>query len=216
MTGNVIRSTMLYLAASPLIYLRLQSEIDTAISSGRASTPIAYNEAKALTYLQAVIYEGIRIHPPNFSLTSKRVPSEGDTLHGQFVPGGTEIAQNSWSLLRNEGIFGKDVDVFRPERFLEVDKEKRVEMERVTELLFGYGRWMCPGKFIAFLEISKVVFEVSTTKSLFVWAGCCCEIFDEHVEMELTDVEFDSCFASSTFRSLTQRLRGRRGSTACF
>jgi cytochrome P450 len=169
MTANVIRSTMLYVAASPLIYLRLQSEIDTAISSGRVSTPITYTEAKALPYLQAVVYEGIRIHPPNFSLASKRAPPEGDTLHGQFVPGGTEIAQNSWSLLRNEEIFGEDVDVFRPERFLEADKGKRVEMERVTELLFGYGRWMCAGKFIAFLEISKVVFEVSTTKFLCMW-----------------------------------------------
>jgi cytochrome P450 len=173
MTANVIRSTMLYITTSPLIYLRLQSEIDAAISSARASTPITYTEAKSLPYLQAAIYEGIRIHPPNFSLTSKRVPPEGDTLYEKFVPGGTEIAHNSWSLLRNEEIFGCDVDVFRPERFLEVNEGKRVEMERATELLFGYGRWMCAGKFIAFLEISKVVFEVSMMKSFRVWEARC-------------------------------------------
>ena len=34
-------------------------------------------------------------------------------------------------------------------------------MERVTELLFGYGRWMCPGTQIALLELSKVIFEVN-------------------------------------------------------
>ncbi|KAK5651246.1 hypothetical protein OQA88_12654 [Cercophora sp. LCS_1] len=63
-------------------------------------------------------------------------------------------------LLRNEEIFGQDSDVFRPERWLSVDDERRKEMERVTELLFGYGRWQCPGKQIAFLELSKLIFEL--------------------------------------------------------
>lgn len=109
---------------------------------------------------QAVVYEAIRIHPPNFLLACKEVPAGGETLDGIFVPGGTDIAQNSWSLLRNQDIFGQDSDVFRPERWLSVDGEKRQEMERVTELLFGYGRWQCPGKQIAFLELSKLLFEL--------------------------------------------------------
>lgn len=76
------------------------------------------------------------------------------------MPGGTDIAQNSWSMLRNKEIFGQDSEVFRPERWLSLDENKRKEMERVTELLFGYGRWMCPGKQIAFLELSKLIFEL--------------------------------------------------------
>ncbi|KAK0613274.1 cytochrome P450 [Immersiella caudata] len=160
MTSNIIRSTMLFIATSPRIYARLQSEIESVVSSGAASTPITYAQTKTLPYLQAVLYESIRIHPPTFSLTSKRVPPEGDTLHGKFIPGGTEIAQNSWSLLRNQEVFGEDVETFRPERFLNAEDSKRVEMKMVVELLFGYGRWMCAGKMIAFLEISKVVFEL--------------------------------------------------------
>jgi cytochrome P450 len=151
---------MLYLVTTPIVYRRLRQEIDDVVASGKASTPITYAEAKALPYLQAVIYEGLRIHPPNLILASKRVPPEGDTLDGKFVPGGTDIGQNSWSLLRNKQIFGHDSDVFRPSRWLEVDAQKRAEMERTAELLFGYGRWMCAGKYIAFLELSKVFFEV--------------------------------------------------------
>jgi len=168
MTSNVIRTTMLFTAASPKVYRRLQEEIDLAVASKRASNSVTYAEAKALPYLMAVIYEGIRIHPPNFSLLNKRVPPEGDTIDGKFVPGETEIAQNLWSILRREGIFGKDVDVFRPERYLEAgDAAKKSEMERTTELQFGYGRWICPGKHIAFLEITKVIFEVR-----FLPRGC--------------------------------------------
>jgi cytochrome P450 len=91
---------------------------------------------------------------------SKLVPPEGDTVKGQFVPGGTKIAWNVWSLLRHKPTFGEDAYLFRPERWLEADPDRRAEMERNAELLFGYGRYMCAGKAIAFLELSKIYFEV--------------------------------------------------------
>lgn len=50
--------------------------------------------------------------------------------------------------------------MFRPERFLECDEAKKVEMERAIDIIFGGGRWMCAGKTIAFYEFSKVYFEV--------------------------------------------------------
>jgi cytochrome P450 len=114
-----------------------------------------------------VIYEGLRIHPPNVLLAYKQVPPEGDTIDGKFVPGGTNIAQNTWSLMRNKSIFGDDADVFRPERWLGITSEKRTEMERVTELLFGYGRWMCAGKHVTFAELNKVFVEVSISHVIF-------------------------------------------------
>ena len=81
---------------------------------------------------------------------------------GKFVPGGTKIAWNVWSLLRRKEMFGEDASVFRPERWLEASTDKRIEMERHVELIFGYGRYMCAGKIIAFLELNKIFFEVSS------------------------------------------------------
>lgn len=43
---------------------------------------------------------------------------------------------------------------------LEGEKERR-EMERKVELVFGSGQWQCVGRRIAFMELTKVVFEVS-------------------------------------------------------
>jgi cytochrome P450 len=57
-------------------------------------------------------------------------------------------------------LFGNDAEVFRPERFLELDLESRMKMERDVELTFGYGQWMCAGKQIAFMEMNKFIFEV--------------------------------------------------------
>ena len=92
---------------------------------------------------------------------SKLVPPEGDTINREFVPGGTNIAIDIWSMGRRTEVYGEDVSVFRPERFLEASPQKRLRMEKTTELVFGTGRYMCAGKTLAFLELNKVVVEVS-------------------------------------------------------
>lgn len=190
-TAGVIRGTMLYILTTPHVYRRLQAEVDDAVASSRAGSPVvSHAEAQKLPYLQvwncptspvpgsfvfvgereefspfpaqAVIYEGLRIHPPNHILASKVVPPEGDTLDGKFVPGGTKIAWNVWSLLHRKDMFGQDAGVFRPERWLEASTDRRIDMERHVELVFGYGRYMCAGKTIALMELNKVFFEVGS------------------------------------------------------
>lgn len=116
---------------------------------------------RELTKSKAFIWESLRYRPPVALLFPKVVPPEGDHLEGQFVPGGTKIAFDSWSFGRRTDIYGDDAGVFRPERFLEASPEKRVEMEKTTELMFGFGRYMCAGKVFAFMELNKVFVEVS-------------------------------------------------------
>jgi cytochrome P450 len=81
-------------------------------------------------------------------------------MHGVYIPEGTAICANISALLRSQALFGQDSHVFRPERFLEAEPKKRAEMERNTELVFGSGQFMCLGKTIVFMELSKAVFEV--------------------------------------------------------
>lgn len=100
------------------------------------------------------------MRPPATATFGKEVPKGGDTIHGYFIPGGTTVAPNVPSLMRSKTLFGEDADIFRPERFLEVSEEVRAEMQRNVELVFGYGRWMCAGKPIAWIEINKAIFEV--------------------------------------------------------
>ncbi|KAH7144940.1 cytochrome P450 [Fusarium sp. MPI-SDFR-AT-0072] len=159
-TATVIRVILLYIVASPHIYQRLRQEIMEAISEGRASNPITDVESRQLPYLQAVIYEGIRIRPATTGMFFKDVPAGGETMHGRYFPPGTSIGINASSLLRSEALFGPDPQVFRPERYLEVDKETSAQMKRDVEIVFGYGRWMCAGKPIAFMELNKVIFEL--------------------------------------------------------
>ncbi|KAK0644678.1 cytochrome P450 monooxygenase [Cercophora newfieldiana] len=178
-TATAFRSTMLYIITTPRIYNTLQYEIDLAIQNGKISAPITSAESVAhLPYLQAVIWEGLRFHPPFNGFPFKLVPPEGDTIDGKFVPGGTRIAPSYEKFTRLTSVFGEDANVFRPERWLPAtwrvgfgqdaesleweggEKERVAEMRRTVELVFGYGRFGCAGRFVAFLELNKVFVEL--------------------------------------------------------
>ena len=132
------------------------------INEHRPSQPIITDaEARAMPYLQAVIKEGLRIHPPVVGLMSKEVPAGGDTFKGQYLPGGTKIGYCAWGIFRRTDVWGEDANEFRPERWLDSSKDQLRLMEGTLELVFGYGRWQCLGKNIALMELNKVFVEVS-------------------------------------------------------
>lgn len=101
------------------------------------------------------------MYPPGTSLVLKKVPKGGDIINGRFVPEGTRIAHSVWTLMRSKSVFGEDVDIFRPEHWLDAHAERRAEMELTVDLGFGYGRWLCVGKVLAYMELNKVLVEVS-------------------------------------------------------
>ncbi|KAL7629693.1 hypothetical protein AAE478_001216 [Parahypoxylon ruwenzoriense] len=159
-TASVIRTTFLYLMTCPRVYRKFKEVIMETVREGNISNPILQEEAKKISYLQAVLYEGMRMRPPAPGLYPKAVPPEGDVVHGKFIPGGTAIGSNPSAIMRNTQLFGSDADLFRPERFMEADEATRAEMERNVELIFGHGRWMCAGKPVAFMEVNKIFFEL--------------------------------------------------------
>jgi cytochrome P450 len=163
-SAATIRVVLLNLMSAPLIYHRLQSEIDSFSTDGKISSPITDSEARQMPYLQAVIREGLRITPPATGLFPKTVPPEGDTLNGIFVPGGTQIGSAAYGIQHSKKIFGQDADLFRPERWLEAEGDKLIEMQNTVDLGFHYGKYQCLGKPVALMELNKIYVEVSCTK----------------------------------------------------
>ncbi|KAI9701772.1 MAG: hypothetical protein M1836_001115 [Candelina mexicana] len=158
-TATSMRATLLAIISNPRVYARLVREIDEAIARGDVSSPILEEEARRLPYLQACIKEGLRRFPPITQLRERMAPPEGDTYNGQHIPGGTFIGLNAWGLQLNP-VYGEDVEVFRPERWLTEDRIRLKEMERVQELIFGYGTTRCLGIPIAMMNLNKIFVEV--------------------------------------------------------
>jgi cytochrome P450 len=80
---------------------KLMSELDTAAAEGRLSTPAQWDEARTLPYLDAVIKETGRIHPP-FDLHLERVvPNAGAAICGRYLKPGTVVRMNVWVVHRH-------------------------------------------------------------------------------------------------------------------
>ena len=165
-TSTTLRVTFMYIVANPVAYSKLLAEIQAAIDRGAVSHPvIKHAEALQLPYLQACIWEGLRICPPLVGLQSKLAPHQGETVNGTFYPAHIEIAISPSMVTRRKDIFGKDADIFRPERWLEADPSTRARYERTTDVIFGSGRFVCLGRNIAWMELNKALVEVRPPNS---------------------------------------------------
>jgi len=161
-TTTVLRSTLFLLVGHPTAYSKLRSEIDTAVRDGRASYPVmTYAEALKLPYLQACIWEGLRMYPPLFGLKAKLAPPGGETVKGIYFPAGVEVAVCDDAMCRRKDIFGADAHLFRPDRWLDADADTRVKFRQTVDTVFGSGRFMCLGRHIALMELHKALAEVS-------------------------------------------------------
>ena len=160
-TSTALRITFMLLLGNPIAYAKLNAEINSAVGKGKISYPVITSaEAQRMLYLQAVIWEGLRLWPPLFGLQAKMSPPGGETVNGTFFPGGTEIAICGQSVGRKKAVFGPDADIFRPERWIEADAQTADKYMKSAEILFGAGRFVCLGKAIAMMELGKAIVEV--------------------------------------------------------
>ena len=113
--------------SSQAVYKKLVAEILDAEKAGQLSEMITYPEAQNLPYFQACLKEAMRLRPAVGLNIQRYVPPGGAHVDGVFYPGGTRVSVNGWVLHRDLATFGKDADVFRPERWLEGNAK---EMER--------------------------------------------------------------------------------------
>ncbi|KAL9833084.1 putative cytochrome P450 [Arabidopsis thaliana] len=92
-------------------------------------------------YLQAVVTETLRLHPPTPFLIPRRAESDLEIL-GYPIPENAQILVNAWAIGRDPTV-GENAEQFEPERFLGRDIEmigKDFEM-----IPFGAGLRICPG-----------------------------------------------------------------------
>jgi cytochrome P450 len=173
-TAISLASVFYFTLKNPQCMRRLRDEIDEAVRTGqiedRKSGLVSWAESQRLPYLDACIKEAFRMHPAAGLPLERVVPPQGIEICGHKVPGGTIVGCSAWVIHRREEIFGADVDVYRPERWLEADGEQLKKMNG-TMFQFGAGSRTCIGKNISLMEIYKLVpsflrrFEVSLQSS---------------------------------------------------
>jgi len=156
-TAVSLSSILYHLLKYPQTLQRLKTEIEEFEQKGECGNPnVSFKEAQNMPYLQAVIKEALRLHPATGLPLWRVVPPEGAEICGYHFKGGEIVGANSWVLHRNEDVWGADVDVFRPERWLDEPEAKLKAMERAY-MPFGLGARTCIGKNVSMLEMSKLI-----------------------------------------------------------
>jgi cytochrome P450 len=175
-TAIALAAVFYNLLKNPRCYEKLNAEIDSAVESGLISNEggiITWSDAQKLPYLHACIQETFRVHPSIGLILERLTPPQGLEVAGNFIPGGTIVGCTSWVLHQRREIFGDDVEVYRPERWMSEgtvdDETHQLRLKEMNNVLFhfGGGSRTCLGKHIALLEMYKVIpsflrrFEVS-------------------------------------------------------
>ncbi|EPQ55060.1 cytochrome P450 [Gloeophyllum trabeum ATCC 11539] len=110
-----------------------------------------------LPYLDAVVQEGLRVYGPAPMSFPRVVPDDGRVLEGYFLPGGTIVSSQPWTLHRFDTATFPDPEAFIPERWL--DEEGKAERNRLF-FAFAAGGRGCIGKNLAVLEMKMLLKEV--------------------------------------------------------
>jgi len=141
-TLTVITQFILALMTHPEVLSKAQKEIDTVMGTNRLPT---FNDRPNLPYIDAIMSETFRWGVP-IPLNPPHMLMEDDIYKGMFIPRGSLIFGNIWSMLRNEKIY-PNPDAFYPERFLSKSQEglEKGLNRDPRDYVFGFGRRRCPG-----------------------------------------------------------------------
>ncbi|EKG19639.1 Cytochrome P450, partial [Macrophomina phaseolina MS6] len=132
-TSITLTGILWNLFKNPRVLENLRAEIDKKHDAGELSDPVTFSEAQKLPYLQAVVKEGLRLHPATGLPLWRIAPKGGAEIAGRHFPEGKSwkatVGINSWVAHANKQIFGHDADEFRPERWIQ-GKSISQEMDR--------------------------------------------------------------------------------------
>lgn len=147
-TATALTGWTYFVCTHPQAYQRLTKEIRNAL---QGEGDIRWEKVKDLRFLEATIYEALRLFPPSPASQQRVVPRGGATIDGFCLPAGSTVAVPPWASTRSRVNF-VEPDEFRPGRWLRED-EKYANDRLGVSLPFGTGPRVCIGRHLAYLEM---------------------------------------------------------------
>ncbi|KAG8835162.1 hypothetical protein FRC17_005020 [Serendipita sp. 399] len=181
--GTDTTSTMLInlfynLVLHPEWQAKLQEELDDVV--GRGHLPTAQDVPK-LRILDVIWKESFRLHPPvplgiaffermehafDQRLGIPHVSTEADVYNGLYIPKGSMIHCNIGAMMRDPRVWGEDCNEFNPSRFLPEINPQVENLPDISTIPFGFGRRLCPGRFLAERAGRQLAASVMSTYTL--------------------------------------------------
>lgn len=153
--ASVLEWALAELIRNPHVFKKAREEIDSIVGKERL---FKESDIPNLPYLQAVVKETLRMHPPTPIFA--REATRSCQVDGYDVPAFSKIFINAWAIGRDPNYWDNPL-VFNPERFLQSDDPSKSKIDvrgQYYQLLpFGSGRRSCPGSSLALLVIQATL-----------------------------------------------------------
>ncbi|KAK7676908.1 hypothetical protein QCA50_020164 [Cerrena zonata] len=151
------KAFLLGVSLYPEVKRKAQAELDRVVGPNRLPD---FSDYDNLIYIQAIALESIRwmiIFPLG---VSHRLICD-DEYRGFFIPKGTTVIPNLWSILHNSEDYPEPMQ-FNPDRFI---KNGRLDPDVRNPLTFtfGFGRRICPGRWLSSASIFMTIASVLHT-----------------------------------------------------
>ncbi|KAI9691639.1 MAG: hypothetical protein M1822_007710 [Bathelium mastoideum] len=153
-TASTLSAVTYYLLQNPKALKTLVNEVRSAFKN---EEDINFDAANNLTYMLAVLSEGLRMYPPLPANQERIVPKAGETIGGKWVPPGTMVSVSPWAAYRSATNF-KNPDAFVPERWM--GDPAYADDNRQVFHPFGFGPRACIGRNLAHVHLRLILAHV--------------------------------------------------------
>lgn len=150
-TALLTEWVMAELVLHPEVQNKLRQEVDN-VTMGQVVTDV---DVVRMPYLQGVIKESLRVHPPGPLLSWARLSTSDVRLsNGMVVPSHTTAMVNMWAITHDSDVWENPLE-FKPERFVVSEGGVNVDVRGGDLRLapFGAGRRVCPGKNLGLVTV---------------------------------------------------------------
>ncbi|KAI0148827.1 averantin oxidoreductase [Xylariaceae sp. FL1272] len=149
-TASLLSGMAMWLMRTPHAYKRLTDEIRNNFKDPK---DMKFSDLQDMAYMNACIDEALRIFPPLPTGLTRTVPGGGDTVAGEWLPGGTTVAVYGWSATHSPLNFTRPEE-FLPERWLD---EAFAGDKKDASQPFSLGPRGCIGRHLTYLELRLIL-----------------------------------------------------------
>lgn len=146
-TANTLTYLLWTVLNDPLLQSRIEDEVSSLPEDYRDS------DLEPLPWLNATLQETLRVYCAVPGTLPRTVPAAGMTVDGHFLPGGTTVGTQAYTMHRLPECF-PDPHTFKPERWFPDNASTMLGPDaKYAFCAFGAGAYTCLGIHLAYMEM---------------------------------------------------------------
>ncbi|KAJ5647291.1 cytochrome P450 [Penicillium lividum] len=174
---SILRVFVKAMLLHPDCITKAQTELDRVVGNDRLPT---FDDWTQLTYVNGIVHECLRWQSV-MALGVPHATTQDDVYKGYHIPAGAYVFATAWAMGYDDDVF-EDPYAFQPERW---EKDPNLPISA-----FGYGRRVCPGKF---LGIDSLYINISRA----LWGYAISHSYRDGKKLDVKLDDIDHAFTSS-------------------